>query len=172
MTPDPLSSPPPVLLSQERPVLFLDIDGVLHPDDAVYFDGRPPRPMGVGLFRWKKLLMDVLEKFPQVEVVVSSAWRWIFSYDDLMHYLPPEIAAKVTDVTDPEIQHRWLAIQDFIAKNKVTKFVILDDDWEAFPKKNFPELVKCFSKSGLSNLMTLNHLESQLERICNGQEKT
>ena len=46
-------------------ILFLDFDGVLHPDGC-----RPERQ-----FAALPLVEDVVREFPGVEIVISSAWR-------------------------------------------------------------------------------------------------
>jgi len=47
-------------------ILFLDFDGVLHPEEA--FIDEP-------LLTRLPLVEDVLREFPSVEIVISSAWR-------------------------------------------------------------------------------------------------
>ena len=54
-------------------ILFLDIDGVLHPD--------PPQPDQ--RLRSLPRLVAVLQDFPLVEIVISSLWREHLSLDQL-----------------------------------------------------------------------------------------
>lgn len=46
-------------------ILFLDFDGVLHPDFA----------RGKAYFSAKPLLWQLLDECPQIEVVFSTSWR-------------------------------------------------------------------------------------------------
>lgn len=48
-------------------VLFLDFDGVLHPDAAFLIKGRPTLKTEGELFIWTPLLVDVLVDFPKVQ---------------------------------------------------------------------------------------------------------
>lgn len=76
-------------------VLFLDFDGVLHPEilkDQNELLSRLP------------LIESVLREYPLVEIVISSAWR--LKYTDtnvalstLRQHFAPDIAPRVVDVT-------------------------------------------------------------------------
>ena len=57
-------------------IVFLDFDGVLHPE----FDpDDPERPkQNSDLFCRLPLIEAVLREFSQVEIVISSAWRMYF----------------------------------------------------------------------------------------------
>ena len=45
-------------------ILFLDLDGVLHPDEAYLVHGRPVLRAEGELFMWAPLLIDVLADCP------------------------------------------------------------------------------------------------------------
>ncbi len=70
-------------------ILFLDIDGVLHPD--------PPQPDQ--RLRSLPRLVAILRDFPQVDVVISSLWREHFTLDQLRDLFPAEIRSRIIDVT-------------------------------------------------------------------------
>ena len=70
-------------------ILFLDIDGVLHPD--------PPEPDQ--RLRSLPRLIAILRDFPQVEVVISSLWREHLTLDQLRGLFPAEIRSRIIDVT-------------------------------------------------------------------------
>lgn len=81
-------------------ILFLDFDGVLHPESL---NSRQP------LLCHLPLLEDVLREFPQVEVVISSTWRlrWLDAYlatIELRKHFAPDIAQRVVDVTPHHTQ--------------------------------------------------------------------
>ncbi|MFG9350641.1 HAD domain-containing protein, partial [Pseudomonas aeruginosa] len=70
-------------------ILFLDIDGVLHPD--------PPQPDQ--RLRSLPRLISVLRDFTQVEVVISSLWREHLSLDQLRELFPIELRERIIGVT-------------------------------------------------------------------------
>jgi hypothetical protein len=70
-------------------ILFLDIDGVLHPD--------PPQPDQ--RFRSLPRLVAVLRDHPHVEIVISSLWREQLSLDQLREFFPADIAARIIGTT-------------------------------------------------------------------------
>lgn len=73
--------------------LFLDFDGVLHPQ----FEGMPT-PVE-HLFCHVPRFEGVMRDFPQVRIVISSTWRHQFALDHLRTYFSPDIAARITDAT-------------------------------------------------------------------------
>ncbi len=70
-------------------ILFLDFDGVLHPD--------PPEPDQ--RFRSLPRLVSVLRDHPHVEIVISSLWREQLSIDRLREIFPDDIAARIIGTT-------------------------------------------------------------------------
>jgi hypothetical protein len=72
------------------PVLFLDFDGVLHPNLAA--EGQ--------MFSRAPLLAQALEGL-HVDIVVSSSWRFQWELAHLRALLPAALQAKVRGVTGP-----------------------------------------------------------------------
>ena len=70
-------------------ILFLDFDGVLHPD--------PPQPDQ--RFRSLPRLVSVLRDHPHVEIVISSLWREQLSLEQLRELFPDDIAARIIGTT-------------------------------------------------------------------------
>lgn len=77
-------------------ILFLDFDGVLHPD--------PCRERQ--LFCRIRLFEDVMLEFPAVEIVISSSWRFDYKHEhehecvvQLRKHFSFEIAARIVGVT-------------------------------------------------------------------------
>lgn len=74
-------------------ILFLDFDGVLHPEH----NGEPTPADRVfcHLPRFEAVMRD----FPAVEIVISSMWRYQFALDELRARFSPDIAARIIDAT-------------------------------------------------------------------------
>jgi hypothetical protein len=69
-------------------ILFLDFDGVLHPFS------RPTGPL-VLVPRLERVLRD----YPDVQVVISSAWRGVHTLHELRSFFSADIAARIIGVT-------------------------------------------------------------------------
>jgi hypothetical protein len=71
-------------------IVFLDFDGVLHPDpclDAARLFENAPR------------LVDTLSDFPEVVLVLSTAWRHSGTYEQLLVLLPEPLRPRIIGVT-------------------------------------------------------------------------
>jgi hypothetical protein len=73
-------------------ILFLDFDGVLHPDPC--FDEAQ-------LFERGPHLAESLAPFPEVAIVLSTSWRTQRTFDELAAALPAGLRERVLDVTPP-----------------------------------------------------------------------
>jgi len=76
-------------LETETVTLFVDFDGVLHPEfcHASKHCCRLP------------LLEDVLRATPSVEIVISSTWRQQHAFEALRARFSPDIAPRVVGIT-------------------------------------------------------------------------
>lgn len=74
-------------------VLFLDFDGVLHPE----YEGRavPPEVAFCHLARFEALMAD----YPLVRIVISSTWRAQFDIDNLRGRFAREVASRIIGIT-------------------------------------------------------------------------
>jgi hypothetical protein len=69
-----------------RKLLFLDFDGVLHPD-------------GVGLFSKLGLFEEYLSKMPEAEIVISSSWRETHALEDLKANFSASLSGRIIGIT-------------------------------------------------------------------------
>jgi len=80
-------------------ILFLDFDGVLHPD-AVYLErGRPVLRTDGALFMWSRHLVDALASAPHIRIVLSTSWARELRFARARDYLPAELRPKVIGAT-------------------------------------------------------------------------
>ncbi|RUR71082.1 hypothetical protein EJP67_28910 [Variovorax guangxiensis] len=122
-------------------LLFLDIDGVLHPVGADY-------SFGSRFFSHLPLLEELLREFRSVDVVISSDWRLAESIEQLQRYFSEDIRRRIVGATplinpDTVVQHRrQLEIQAWLDGNghSDAKWVALDDWPESF-EAGFARLV-------------------------------
>jgi hypothetical protein len=122
-------------------LLFLDIDGALHPVGGDYsFSSR--------FFSHLPLLEGLLREFGSVDVVISSDWRRAESIEQLQRYFSADIRHRIigaTPQTDPNaaVHHRrQLEIQAWLDGNgrSDAEWVALDD-WPSNFEAGFTRLV-------------------------------
>ena len=79
--------------------LFLDFDGVLHPDRYSLSSHDPDRVFKNNeIFNQAPLLAALITKFP-CQIIISSSWRFIHSLDEMKQRLPKAISKNVIGVT-------------------------------------------------------------------------
>ncbi len=71
-------------------ILFLDFDGVLHPD---------PCPTVDRLFENADRLSATLEQFPEVGIVLSTSWRTMYAEQELLQVLPEPLRRRIVGMT-------------------------------------------------------------------------
>ncbi|MEJ1130732.1 HAD domain-containing protein [Variovorax sp. CCNWLW225] len=122
-------------------LLFLDVDGVLHPVGTDYsFSSK--------FFSHLPLLEELLREFSSVEVVISSDWRLADSVEQLQQYFSDDIRDRIIGATpqlDPNaaVHHRrQLEIQAWLEGNGRgdAEWVALDD-WPSSFEAGFERLV-------------------------------
>lgn len=134
-------------------ILFLDFDGVLHPDD-----GRPITD-DVRLCNLPRL-EALLREFPHVRVVISSMWREQFSFETIVSWFSEDIRTRIVGITPlPELSQvgalplrreadviAWLDSNGGVDQ----AWVALDDAAYAF-RKHGDRLVACKSYIGFDD---------------------
>ncbi len=137
-------------------VLFLDIDGVLHPaicsSDADLLCRRP-------------LLEAVVRECPQVEIVISSTWRESRTLPQLQALFSADISARIIGVTPV-----WQAIQDEASMETYVRQAEIEawlrqagrvrEPWVALD--DLPSLFRPF----LPNLVLSDPMTGLTEEIC------
>lgn len=155
------------------PTLFLDYDGVLHPDNVWRRTGRPVL-MGPGSrFMWSGLLEAVLAPYPGVNIILSTSWVRAVGFERARERLPQALYNRVTGATwhsrmDPDVFNRLTRSQQVIscaARNRLGRWLAIDDDVEDWAENYRDRLVATRSETGLSDsavMIRLNQLLKQL----------
>ena len=158
-------------------ILFLDFDGVLHPDAAYLEKGRGPVLRAEGeLFMWAPLLVAALSPYVGVKIVLSTSWVRALGFSRACRYLPPELRERVIGATwhssmnglastfDWDNVTRYQQIARYVASATLEKWIALDDDGEGWAPSASERLVLCDGWQGLSNPDTLTALDAALRR--------
>lgn len=131
-----------------RRILFLDVDGVLHPARVPGSPGPSTAYMQVGPLGWLQGLAELLAPYQDVGVVVHSSWRITYSAEVLSEMLY-ELGERYFDVTPPG--ERYESILEWLRRHPGTSYLILDDDAAEFPQPPPRELLTCDSQLGVSS---------------------
>lgn len=163
-------------------ILFLDYDGVLHPDSAYLINGSPVLKGDGELFMWAPLLTDVLANFPEVRIVLSTSWARELSYSRARHKLPPALrdrtigatwhSAMAAPLAGFRMQLTWYdqvtryqQIKRYAGRAGLTDWVAVDDQPEGWTVEDQDKLVHTNGDIGLSDPGMLAQLTARLEKL-------
>lgn len=132
-------------------LIFLDFDGVLHPNhcaEDVYFCRL-------------HLLINLIQSVgSDLGVVISSSWRHHHTYEELLAFLPEPLSRQVVGTTGPAFVGKHARFQEICAflsdYRGWSDWRALDDAVWEFPD-SCRELIRCDGSVGLS--------ESEIMRI-------
>lgn len=161
-------------------ILFLDFDGVLHPD-AVYLErGRPVLRAAGELFMWAPQLLAVLNNAPHVRIVLSTSWARELRFARARDYLPTELWPRVIGstwhsgmATDDEhrplgretwwdTSTRYQQIRRYVDRAGLTQWVAVDDQPEGWADADRARLVQTQGEIDLSDPAVVSRLQSVL----------
>lgn len=157
-------------------VLFLDFDGVLHPDDVYRTrSGLELRAPGQ-LMMHAGVLIEILKEFPQTKISLSTSWVRILGYRRARAALPPELQALTVSSTwhsrmpkapfeGYDMHSRYQQIHAAVTRASLTNWLALDDDpYESWPDHD-RRLIRTDPDLGLSSLPTQEELRLKLRAM-------
>lgn len=127
-------------------ILFLDFDGVLHPD-AVFKPARKPIELRAegSLMMHAQILEEIIKPY-DVQIVLSTSWVRSLGYLKTVKKMPPALAERVVGATwhtgmvdktprpyssghyDPfNFLSRFEQIHGHVVRNNVEKWLVIDD---------------------------------------------
>lgn len=123
------------------PVLFLDLDGCLHPDNVRKVNNAPVLLGGGRLFEHVELLTDLLAPYADVRIVLSTLWVRAFGFDETKAYLPTELQSRVVgttyeycvDIYEWNELSRFDQILRYVNGKGVQSWLALDDNNHIWP---------------------------------------
>jgi hypothetical protein len=134
--------------------LFLDFDGVLHPDRYSLTNYDPDRVFKNNeIFSQAPILAGLLTEFP-CEIVISSSWRFTHSLEEMKAKLPKAIAKNIVGMTGDAYvgpHPRYNEIKEYLTSRNKSLFAwrALDDSKLEFPN-GCTDLILCDPNTGIT----------------------
>lgn len=140
---------------------------------------RQSEAPGRTLFEWLPQLMEALESFPNVSLVLSSSWCIRPGYGKALKHFPERLRSRFVGGTFHRRIHgaepfllesfnktpRWQQIVADVERRKPAHWLALDDDTKDWPERLRANLVACEGETGLSNLLVQSELREKLHAI-------
>lgn len=166
----------PRVIRPDDVILFLDFDGVLHPDAAFRTrHGIELRAEGK-LMMHAPILYGILQGFPTVKICLSTSWVRMLGYQRARAALPVNLQDRTVSATwhsrmratareGYDLFTRYEQICGAVTRAGITQWIAIDDD----PDFSWPEyddrLVRCDPNLGLGSKQTQLQLRAKLQRL-------
>lgn len=151
-----------------RRTLFLDYDGVLHPDEAYMTKGRPELRAEGRLFMWDGFLVELLTAHPDVQIVLSTSWARELRFARARQYLCMQLRSRVVGATwhsgmgmsedfRPlermtwwDLSPRYKQIRRYVDRARLVHWLAIDDNPDEWADADLGHLVRTDGDTGLS----------------------
>lgn len=150
-------------------ILFLDFDGVLHPESVYRINGQPTLVGPGALFQHAGVLVEILAPHPEVKIVLSTSWVSILGFDRTRAYLPPALDNRVVGATYHTQAKDWWhqatrydQIARYVRLKRPGNWVAIDDDAIGWPDALLHQVVQTDPKMGLGDPATQQALTAAL----------
>lgn len=154
-------------------ILYLDFDGVLHNDAVMYSEkqGIYIDAPGRKLFEWSHILEKILEKHDDVNIVLSTSWCRVRSYEFAKSQLSKELQKRVIGATfdnrliqklEFDCMSRGEQILADVVRREVQGWIAIDNDAKNWPKEYLSNLVKTDDRKGISDIKIQEEIAEKL----------
>ena|SRR5450830_205965 len=158
-------------------LLYLDYDGVLHHENCLWhpkIGAYLSAPDGYVLFQHAALLEQLLAPYPQVQIVLSTAWVRRYGCSKAAKNLRPALRSRVIGATyhSSMREHeftalpRGLQVCSDVVRRRPRDWLALDDMDEGWPEHSLPNYVRTHEQEGISDLAVLAEFQEKLGRMC------
>lgn len=158
-------------------IIFLDFDGVLHPDSVYRPRNKPLALHGLGeLFMHAHILEEALNSYPEAKIILSTSWVRTLGYQRTLKKMPQKLKDRVIGSTwhkemrqDSYDPFDWLSryeqIEWHVKRNGVNKWLAIDDlhsGTEDWPVEHLSRLVLTEESKGLGCQVAQADLKAKL----------
>ncbi|MFM0033937.1 HAD domain-containing protein [Paraburkholderia strydomiana] len=154
-------------------LLYLNFDGVLHPDRVVYKEGCTPTLVAAGHEELEHagLLSQLLEPHDDLRLVLNTWWTFYLGLDACVEILPAPLSRRVVDSTVgyatsyDSIPSRAIELERHIATHGQCCFVVLDHSNARYRPELLPHLLLLDPDEGLAPLAARRSLATRLIKV-------
>lgn len=163
-----------------RVVLYLDFDGVLHHENALWHPKKGAylcAPPGHRLFQHVDLLAEMLEPYPELLIVLSTSWVLRYGYSGAAKRLPAALRRRVVGSTFHSAMNkddfrelaRGKQIWADVVRRLPRRWLALDDRYEDWPEWCLQNLIRTDEILGISAIEVQKELRDKLRRVHAGE---
>lgn len=154
-------------------LLYLDFDGVLHHENCFWHPRRGAylvAPDGYTLFQHVPLLEDLLEPYPDIQIVLSTSWLRRYGYSATSKRLSPNLRARVIGATFHSRMGesyftnlpRGRQVYEDVLRRKPLAWLALDDNPEGWGDECLENFVHTHEEDGVGDPKTMVRLIERL----------
>lgn len=158
-------------------VLYLDFDGVLHHENAIWHPRRGvylSAPPGYSLFQHVGLLDEILAPYPEVQIVLSTSWVRAYGCAKAAKRLPLSLQSRVIGATfhSQMIDQyfvdapRGMQVWSDVLRRQPRDWLAIDDDYLHWPKWCLDKYVQTDEYEGISAPKVEAELRMKLALMC------
>ena len=162
---------------RDKLVLYLDFDGVLHHHNCVWHPNIGPylaAPDEYKIFQHVELLQKLLEPYPQVGIILSTAWVRRYgcakSAKNLGHTLRHRVLGATfhSRMNEEEFGEklRGQQVWEDVLRRRPRDWIAVDDVGDGWPAESAGKFIQTDEKLGISKPTVLAELEAALMRLC------
>jgi hypothetical protein len=156
-------------------ILFLDYDGVLHPNEVYRYHSRGIvlECEGHDLFEYAEILAEMIASHPKVTTVLSTSWVPELGFDRARSYLPDALNQRVHGATWHSALYdkttwfslaRYEQIAAYVRRHALKNWIAIDDDDHGWADNQRHHLVHTDELEGLSKMRSQELLKEMIER--------
>jgi hypothetical protein len=163
-------------------VLYVDFDGVLHHQNCLWHPRKGAylhAPEGYTLFQHAPLLAELLEPFPEVQIVLSTSWTLQYGLSGAAKRLPEALRERVIGGTfhsrhmhRAEFQFeksRGQQVYEDVQRRRPRDWLALDDTNEGWPPEARGHFIQTDENEGISAPEVLFEIKEKLLEMAGEQ---
>lgn len=150
--------------------LYLNFDGVLHPNHLSYRSGSSPvlTCPGHTSLEYVGMLAEALDDRPDITVILNTWWTYYLTTDRCIQLLPSSVARLVSGATlqravaGEPLPHRLREAEKHIAGGSDLPLLVLDNKAARYRRALLPYLLLVDEESGLSSPAAIRALKRRV----------